>query len=71
MKCVFTVIVLSGLGIILFPFTGSAIVQIKQYQVLELAFTAPGRVGNPFDAYVLRIELSDPEGRRFFFGWVF
>lgn len=45
------------------PNTGA--IQIGRYDTLELVFTAASSPANPFDTYLLKIELTDPTGRKF------
>lgn len=45
------------------PATGE--VQIGIYDTLELVFTASVSPGNPFDTYLLKVEITDPAGKKF------
>lgn len=39
--------------------------EIELYQTLELVFTASLTPSNPFDSYLLKLEITDPEGNSF------
>ncbi len=38
---------------------------VRQYQTLELVFTAQTSPVNPFDTYLLKLEVTDPDGNSF------
>src|SRR5688572_13774860 len=40
-------------------------VEIGKHKVLELAFTAAAAPPNPFDVYLLKLEVTDPAGKTF------
>lgn len=39
--------------------------QVGKYETLELVFTADSTPANPFDTYLLKLELTDPSGTTF------
>ena len=39
--------------------------QVGKYDTLELVFTADSTPANPFDTYLLKLELTDPSGSTF------
>lgn len=43
----------------------SAPIKIGKYKVLELVFAAETSSANPFDTYLLRLEITDPDGFKF------
>jgi hypothetical protein len=44
---------------------GAPIAAVGKYKTHELIFTASARPSNPFDTYLLRLEVTDPQGRKF------
>jgi Domain of unknown function (DUF5060) len=42
-----------------------AVPQVGKYQTLELVFTAASSPANPFDTYLLKLEVTDPTGVNF------
>jgi len=42
-----------------------AIPQVGKHKTLELVFTAAAAPANPFDTYLLKLEVTDPAGRTF------
>lgn len=43
----------------------SALVEVDKHKTYELVFTAATSLQNPFDTYLLKLEITDPNGRRF------
>ena len=57
--CLFSLPVASG-----FPAAPRA-VSVERYKTLELIFTANTSPSNPFDTYLLKLEVTDPVGTKF------
>jgi Domain of unknown function (DUF5060)/GH141 insertion domain/Right handed beta helix region len=47
------------------PASAQSVPRVGKHKVLELVFTAAGTPANPFDTYLLELEVTDPEGRIF------
>lgn len=52
------------LGAVVFGRTAGA-VEVGRYKTLELVFTASTQPANPFDTYLLKLEVTDPAGKSF------
>jgi Domain of unknown function (DUF5060)/Putative collagen-binding domain of a collagenase len=50
---------------ILFGLASAASIDVGKYKTHELTFTAGVSPANPFDTYLLRLEITDPAGRKF------
>lgn len=55
------------LGFVIGGIVGNAyaMVEVGKYRTHELVFTADGSPGNPFDTYLLKLEIIDPAGKKF------
>ena len=42
-----------------------ATVEVGKYRTHQLVFTADGSPANPFDTYLLKLEITDPAGKKF------
>ncbi|MBZ0297681.1 MAG: DUF5060 domain-containing protein [Anaerolineae bacterium] len=47
------------------PSQAQQITTVQRYDTLELTFTSQSVPANPFDTYLLRLEITDPSGRVF------
>jgi hypothetical protein len=54
-----------GAACLLLGVFSAAAVNVRRYQTHELIFTAGASPANPFDTYLLKLEVTDPAGRRF------
>ncbi len=53
------------LELVILPPICSALVEVGKHKTYELVFTAATSLQNPFDTYLLKLEITDPNGRRF------